>query len=247
MGGGGRGGAGQSTVKICAVPQARAAKLTQHTLLENVRVRYFANGSSSPPLRILPLMRFRISSCQTDTCTGSAWSRLTGAEGTACLPSLAGKVRIPGTSAPAFRGVVHALLEGPPGGHAVRVSEAFEESGLLFAAARGHSSSRARQPDHVIAAPRRVASQRSVGWRGPCPLLPPRRRGRAVVGQCPETIDRGLHANTIGCTPRFAPKPTRPQWARLPLSTYAPVEVEQKGARSTSQARVGALEHDFGI
>ena len=25
------------------------------------------------------------------------------------------------------------------------------------------------------------------------------------------------------------------------------VEVEQKGARRTSQARVGALEHDFGI
>ena len=197
--------AGQSTDKICAVPQARAAKLTQHTLLENVRVRYFASGSSSPPLRILPLMRFRISSCQTDTCTGSAWSRLTGAEGTACLPSLAGKVRIPGTSAPAFRGVVHALLDGPPGGHAVRVSEAFEESGLLFAAARGHSSSRAKQADHVIAAASRPEQRSLRGDPGRCSL--PNVVCRAVVGQCPEIIDRGLHANTIGCTPRFAPKP----------------------------------------
>ena len=161
--------AGQSTDKICAVPQARAAKLTQHTLLENVRVRYFANGSSSPPLRMLPLMRFRISSCQTDTCTGSAWSRLTGAEGTACLPSLAGKVRIPGTYAPAFRGVVHALLDGPPGGHAVRVSEAFEESGLLFAAARGHSSSRAKQADRSRIADRSSA----LCWRALRPQFHP--------------------------------------------------------------------------
>ena len=194
--------AGQSTDKICAVPQARAAKLTQHTLLENVRVRYFANGSSSPPLRMLPLMRFRISSCQTDTCTGSAWSRLAGAEGTACLPSLAGKVRIPGTYAPAFRGVVHALLDGPPGGHAVRVSEAFEESGLLFAAARGHSSSRAKQADR-----RRLASRAALSWRDAVRCSLPKAACRAVVGQCPEIIDRGLHANTIGCTPRFAPKP----------------------------------------
>ena len=177
--------AGQSTDKICAVPQARAAKLTQHTLLENVRVRYFANGSSSPPLRMLPLMRFRISSCQTDTCTGSAWSRLTGAEGTACLPSLAGKVRIPGTYAPAFRGVVHALLDGPPGGHAVRVSEAFEESGLLFAAARGHSSSRAKQADHVIAAA--FASRAALSWRWPWPLAMdhgPRHGGAVLSAAC---------------------------------------------------------------
>ena len=184
MGGGGRGGFRPEHRQICAVLQARAAKLTQHTLLEDVRARYFASGSSSPPLRMLPLMRFRISSCQTDTCTGSAWSRLTGAEGTACLPSLAGKVRIPGTSAPAFRRVVHALLDGPPGGHAVRGSEAFEESGLLFAAARGHSSSRAKQADHVIAAA--FASRAALSWRDPVRYLTPQtpraRGGGSVPG-----------------------------------------------------------------
>ena len=118
----------------CAVPtslrgtQARAAHSAH------------AARSSSPPLRTLPLMRFRISSCQADTCPSFSLLRLTGAEGAACLPTLAGKVRSPGTVATAFRGVIHTLLDGPPGGHAGRVGEAFEENGLLDAAARGHSS-----------------------------------------------------------------------------------------------------------
>jgi hypothetical protein len=163
-------GAGQSTEKFVRYRKhEQPSSRTQHTLLENVRVRYFANGSSSPPLRMFPLMRFRISSCRADTCTGSAWSRLTGAEGTACLPSLAGEVRIPGTLAPAFRGVVHALLDGPPGVHAVRVSEAFEESGLLFAAARGHSSSRAKQADRSRIADRSSA----LCWRALRPQFHP--------------------------------------------------------------------------
>ena len=168
-------GDGGGSRQACALPKHEQSHEAAHTLLSH------GPRSSSPPLRTLPLMRFRMSSCQADTCTSlSLVTPNRGGRDGLYLPTLAGKVRSPGSVASAFRGVIHTLLEGPPGGHAGRVGEAFEEDGLLDAAARGHSSSRAAVRAVVVVRRRRMHgwSIRVVRRRGhscralPCPGRP---------------------------------------------------------------------------